>query len=302
MMEKLMQTNGILPQNPVFSRTVREWLIWGQEELAVLDAGESLSSAEWLLAESLGLERSRLYLEGDRFLSDQTLRTFQTWIALRKKRMPCAYITGKAFFWDEELSVGSGCLIPRPETELLVEQFCRYAALDASRTFSFLDLGTGSGAIGLALLRMYPKSSATLSDVSPDAMMIAQRNLERYDVKSRAELICADLFEHLEGRRWDAILCNPPYLAARDMTSLQPELRYEPRQALDGGTDGYEFNRQLAAQAPRHLSAMGCLGLEVGAGQAKTVIALLRKSGFIHIKSFQDYVGIERVILAQCGS
>ncbi len=282
-----------------FMKTSREWLIWGQEELADLDSGESLSSAEWLLAESLGLERSRLYLEGDRFLNDQTIRTFQAWIAQRKKRIPCAYITGKAFFRDEELLVGPGCLIPRPETELLVEHFGRYAAVDVSYAFSFLDIGTGSGAISLALLRMYSKASATLSDISVDALMMARKNLERYDVASRAEFVCADLFEHLEDRRWDAILCNPPYLAARDWESLQPELLYEPRQALDGGPDGYEFYRQLALQAPRHLSAGGSLGLEVGAGQAKTVIGLLRKSGFIHIKSFQDYAGIERVILAQ---
>lgn len=294
-----MQVSDVMPQNPVFSRTVREWLIWGQEELAALDSGESLSSAEWLLAESSGLERSRLYLEGDRFLNERTIQTFQAWIAQRKKRIPCAYITGTAFFWNEELLVGPGCLIPRPETELLVEQFCQYTAWDVSRHFSFLDLGTGSGAIGLALLRAYPNAAATLSDLSTDALAIAQKNLERYQVRSRAEFVCADLFEKLEGRRWDAIVCNPPYLAAGDWESLEPELLQEPRQALDGGQDGYAFYRQLAAQAPQHLSDLGCLGLEIGAGQEKIVSALLQNSGFINIKSFQDYAGIERVILAQ---
>ena len=281
-------------------------LSWGKEELASLGPGESQAGAERLLAGVLGVERFRLYLgQGDE-VSEEKAGDFRRLIAERKRRRPLAYLLGKVSFWNEILEVGPGCLIPRPETELLVERFLEESGFGKNDSFTFLDLGSGSGAIGIALLRHFPRARATFSDVSPEALEITQKNLGRYDLSNRAEIVCSDLFESFRisgrGRKLNAVLSNPPYLSRADWETAQPEILFEPRMALDGGEDGLDFYRRIAREAPHHLVRGGWLALEAGIHQAAKVSALLLENNFKNIRIFKDYAGIDRVVLAHTGS
>jgi release factor glutamine methyltransferase len=226
-------------------------------------------------------------------------RMFRSLIAKRKARTPLAYLRRKAFFWNEVLEVGPGCLIPRPETEILVEKFIEHSGFKKGSSFSFLDLGTGCGAIGIALLRHFSQAKGTFVDLSLEALRVTQNNLKRYRLLNRAEVIHSDLFSALSQRKWDAIVCNPPYLSNADWKHIQLEILFEPREALDGGQDGLDFYRRILRHSPDCLKDYGCLALEVGMGQAEIVSQWLRQKRFQGIQCFKDHAGIHRVIIAQ---
>lgn len=282
---------------------VWDLLSWGKEELDSLGPEEAHASAEQLLAGVLGLERYRLYLGPGEEIPEGKAVEFRRLVMERKQRKPLAYLLGKASFWDEILEVGPGCLIPRPETELLIEKFLENCGCRETDSFTFLDLGSGSGAIGIALLQQFPKARATFSDISAEALEITQKNLERYDLQNRAEIVCTDLFETFRnsGRKWKAILSNPPYLSQGDWESAQPEILFEPRTALDGGNDGLDFYRRIALEAGHHLHPEGWLALEAGIHQAEKIRQLLLEKHFKNVRIFKDHSGIERVVLAQTG-
>ncbi len=245
-------------------------LSWGKEELAFLGTDEATASTERLLAEAAGLDRHQIYLEPAAAVAENHKRLFKSWIQKRKSGVPAAYIIGKSFFWNEVLEVGPGCLIPRPETEILIERFIAETGFEKTASFSFLDLCTGSGAIGVSLLRHFSAAKAALLDVSQEALQIAEKNLKRYELLSRSELVLSNLFTQVEGRKWNAILCNPPYFAAKDWQDVQSEILCEPSLALDGGQDGLMFYREIIAQAGKYLLPNGWLWMEIGRGQAET--------------------------------
>lgn len=282
--------------------SLKELLAWAQNELKSLGAHEARTNSEWLLAELTGFDRVALYLAAGQVLSRTKVKKFRTLVAQRKRGVPFSYLTGKASFWNEVLEVGPGCLIPRPETETIVEQFIKNADFDSESPFSFLDLGAGSGAIGIALLRQYPKAHATFSDISVNALRFVRRNLKRYDLSSRAEVIRGDLFSAFKNRKWDAIISNPPYLSRADWKKAGPEILKEPREALDGGEDGFCFYRRIIAEAAQHLNVRGWLVLEMGIRQAQRVMGWLEHNGFESVNCFEDLSGIDRVILARAGS
>ncbi|MFA6600641.1 MAG: peptide chain release factor N(5)-glutamine methyltransferase [Candidatus Omnitrophota bacterium] len=277
-----------------------EVLNFGRRELSALGSLEGDASAERLLETLLDCPRSALYLEPDRRLSASVCGEYRRLVALRKQRVPTAYLCGKAFFRNEVLEVSPDCLIPRPETGLMIETVIREIRLPEA--FSFLDLGTGSGAIALTLLRHFEKSRGTLTDVSPEALAMARKNLETYGVLDRARFILSDFFEGLGAgpvnSGWDLIVSNPPYLTHEDLGRLQPEVAYEPRIALDGGPDGCEFYRRIIREAPAHLTQGGALVLEAGMGQAGKISGWLGEAGYLNIRIFKDDQGIERVVMA----
>ena len=273
----------------------RDLLSWGKEVLSVLGQRESLSSAEWLLSYVLQCERWQLQTE--ELVTSAQYEEYAKLIEKRKNRVPTAYLTHKAYFWDEELLVNQDCLIPRPETELLIEKFIENSGWDKKSSFSFLDLGTGSGAIALALLRTFPHATATLVDVSEETLKVAGENLARYQLEDRAELIESDLFKSLDEKKWDAILSNPPYLSDEDMQNLQPELAYEPQKALHAGEAGYFFYREITERAPLFLNEGGLLGFELGAGQAEKVSGFATAADFKDIQVYPEYNGINRVLM-----
>jgi len=253
-----------------------------------------------MLMQLLGLSRSdtlhRMNL-GEALSADQE-KQFFAWIQAREKRIPLAYLLGDVFFHGLKLNVGPGCLIPRPETELLVTKVA--ADLRERKNPVLLDIGCGSGAIALALLSEVEDANAVLVDVSLDALKIARANAENLKLDKRAEWIVSDLFSSIpHERKFDVIVSNPPYLTDEDMKALQPELAYEPRLALEGGVDGLDFYRRIVKDAGRYLKPGGCLGLELGAGQAKAVSEMLEKAGYVDLRINQDHQGIERVVLGR---
>lgn len=299
----LSRTSPAVFTKQVTRPVVWDLLSWGKEELESLGPEEAQASAERLLAGVLSLERYRLYLGPGEEIPEGKAEEFRRLVRERKRRKPLAYLLGKVSFWNEILEVGPGCLIPRPETELLVERFLENCGCRETDPFTFLDLGSGSGAVGIALLRYFPKARVIFSDISAEALEITQKNLGRYGLQNRVEVVCSDLFEAFQksGRKWNAILSNPPYLSQGDWEKVEPEILFEPRTALDGGNDGLDFYRRIAEQAERHLQPGGWLALEAGIHQAEKIRPLLTEGSFKNIRIFKDHSGIERVVLAQTG-
>jgi release factor glutamine methyltransferase len=232
--------------------------------------------AELLLAHVLRCPVVDVLAGSDQEVASTAIRTFNRCVARRGQREPLAYITGVKEFYGLKLKVTPSVLIPRPETEILVE---RAIALKPKRV---LDLGTGSGAIAAALAAALPDAEITATDISPAAIGIAKQNLPpRVVIKRGAD------FEPVKGETFDLVVSNPPYIASRDLIGLQPEVRREPHVALDGGPDGLDIVRRILKGAPRAL-------VEIGAGQS----ALLR-SEFRAVRFHRDLAGIERVVEKQ---
>lgn len=244
--------------------------------------------AEVLLAAILGVERIGLYTDHDRPMTSAETDMYRAAVARRGAREPVAYITGRRGFRRLELEVSSAVLVPRPETELLVE----WATEIAPQGGAVLDWGTGSGAIALALRDERPDLVVTGTDRSAAALEVARRN----DHQGIVEWVLSDGFAGLAGRRFDVGVANPPYLADRELTAVAPELGYEPSGALVSGPSGYEAFEQIAREAPGHLQPGGWLLVEVGLGQADHVCALLAASGFGDIAVRPDLAGIPRVV------
>lgn len=280
--------------------TPRQALLWGQSQLKAIGKTEARLSAERLLEAVLQCDRIFLYLESDQKISKTAAQKYRRWIEQRKKRIPLDYLLGQTHFWNEVLKVGPGCLIPRPSTEVLVEKFIEKSGFKSSHAFSFLDLGCGSGAIGIAILREFPKASAVFADVSAKAMAVTRHNLKKYQLLGRSRLVISDLFEKFrEGREvWDAVISNPPYLSAQDLKIAQKEVLKEPLAALAGGPDGLNLYRSISEAAPKFLKPGGLLVFEMGKGQAPAIKKFCSKS-FIQIEVFKDYAGIDRVLMAR---
>ncbi len=280
--------------------TVGEWLDWGKRSLGHLGRAEAAASAEQALGHVTGFERYRLYLDRHKQIAPEQKRLFRSIIRKRSARAPLAYLLKKKSFWKEELEVGPGCLIPRPETEILVETFLKSSGFRKDSSFIFLDLCAGSGAIGVSVLREFPKAFGYFADVSTRALAYVKKNVRNYGLESRCAIVRSALFTAFENKKisFDAILSNPPYVAEREWKQLQPELHHEPALALKGGKDGLDFYRSIVRDAPRFLRDSKQVYFEAGRGQAARVKDLLTQSGFENITVTKDHAGIPRVIAA----
>lgn len=270
------------------SATARELIDEGEARLAAAGIDTPRLDAELLLAAAAGATRSEI-VAGLVDPSGAT-GTYGVWLARRVQREPLAYITGRQGFRRIDLNVDERVLIPRPETELLV------AVVKVDRPCGILDIATGSGAVALALADELPDATITATDISADALAVARANAEEIDVAQRVTFLESDLLESVDGI-FDAIAANLPYVVAADIDGLQPEVsRFEPRLALDGGEDGLDLVRRLAASAQAQLKPGGMLALEVGDGQAVETQQILRSSGFVETERHEDLHGIERVV------
>jgi len=223
----------------------------------------------------------------------QATAILETLIARRAAREPLAYITGHREFWSLDFAVGPGVLIPRPDTETLIEQLIRRRP-DRATPLSLLDLGTGSGCLLVAALTEYPAAHGVGIDTSPDALAWATRNIAAHGLESRASLI-ETAWPQEASPGFDVILANPPYIPSADIETLEPEVsRYEPRAALDGGPDGLDAYRALAPRITRLLRPSGLAFLEFGAGQGEAVVAILASTGLEIAEIVPDLAGIPR--------
>jgi release factor glutamine methyltransferase len=253
--------------------------------------------AELLLAHALSWRRIDLYARIDHVPSAQALAKFREMVKARGERVPAKHLTGEAEFYSLSLAVSPGVLIPRPETELVVER--ALAVLPEDRESLVADLGTGSGAIAIALAAKRPKARVVATDVSAEALAVGRANAERHNVADRIEFRQGEWFAALDaGTLFDAILSNPPYVATPDLERAMPEVRdHEPRIALDGGPDGLKDLRGLVAGASAWLKPGGWLIVEVGAGEAGAVSDLAKGSGaYARVEVTKDFAGIDRIV------
>lgn len=251
--------------------------------------------AEWLLAAALGKPASYLRTWPEREVPAEVAGRFAADLARRRAGEPVAYILGRQGFWSLELEVAPATLIPRPDTELLVETALELLpASDAA----VLDLGTGTGAIALALAAERPAWRLTGVDRVAEAVELAERNRRRLGL-GNATFLQSDWFSALDGRRFELIASNPPYIAADDPHLVLGDLRFEPASALVAGADGLDDIRRIVAAAPDHLAAGGWLLLEHGFEQAAAVRALLAAGGFVEVHSRRDLGGHERISLGR---
>lgn len=258
--------------------------------------------ADWLLAHVLELPSHVLLLEGERTVSARQSERSWSLIRRRASREPLQYLLGTQEFRGLDMVVTRDVLIPRPETELLVEETLRVIArVNGPR---LADVGTGSGCIAVAVVRERPDATMYALDISAPALAVARANAIRHGMFDRIRFVQADLLGAFSVRareRFDVIVSNPPYIPVGELEGLQPEVsRYEPRVALAAGADGLVYYRRLLREAPMLLKQGGCLIVELGAGQADSVMSLERTSGaYDSIVCRKDEAGIERVLVAR---
>ncbi len=284
------------------SWTILRMILWSAEYLKNKGVETGRLDAEWLLAAALGVDRLQLYLKYDRPLSSEEREAFKLLLRRRAGREPLQYIIGRTGFRDLELQTDPRVLIPRPETEVLVQEVLDWASAGAE---SVWDMGTGAGAVVLSLAAEGTWTRLVATDVSPEALSVAADNAERYDLGGHVEFREGSLFEPLEeGERFDVIVSNPPYIAEGEKGELQPEVRdWEPPEALFAGEDGLDVIRQLVAGAPKHLLSGGLLALECGLGQAEGIAADVQATGaFGAVRIRADLTGRPRFVTAERGA
>jgi len=254
--------------------TTLKVLDWTKEFLASRGVENARLEAEWLLCAATGLDRVGLYLNFERPLDDEELAAYRSMVARRGRREPLQHILGTQEFCGLEFEVSPDVLIPRHDTETLVNE--ALARMPDAR--SILDIGTGSGCIAVVLSTRLHNAAVTAVDLSEAALVVARRNAERNGVA--IEFLHGSLLEPVAGRRFDLIISNPPYIPSCDIETLESEVRdFDPRGALDGGADGLDVYRAVIPDAAAFLNAGGWLLLEVGTGQAADVAQMFRAAG-----------------------
>jgi release factor glutamine methyltransferase len=257
--------------------------------------------ADLMLAKVLDQPRVKLYSEWDRILKPAEVQCYRAMIVKRVQGWPIAYLTGKKSFLSWDFMVTPAVLIPRPETEVLIETVVE---LVKNRTELYgVDVGTGSGVIAIALAKLLPGSTWIASDISEEALRVAKENASGLGAASQIEFVAGDLLEPLlparmGSRKFDIIVSNPPYIPGTELPALQKEVLREPALALDGGVDGLDLYRRLLPQALKLLTDNGLIAVEHGDGQRQALENLFMESGYLSCRSFKDPAGFERVLTA----
>ena len=272
--------------------TIREILSLSTEYLQKHGVTNPRKEAEWLLAEAMGVKRLDLYLRLDQQAAEQQKTQMRDYVRKRAARMPRAYVIGYAVFMGLKIDVNEQVLVPRPETEILVETARGLFPQDAS--IRAADIGTGAGAVAAALLDFFPNASVLATDLSSGVLGVARANLEKLAFMDRTELIEADLLPDGPADL-DLIAANLPYVREGDYDGLEPEVKREPKEALVSGPTGLEIIHRLIDLAPSRLKPAGWLVLEMGHDHAEEVKNRLAERGFTDIRTEDDFGGVERV-------
>jgi release factor glutamine methyltransferase len=301
--------SGTLGATPTGGRTAPDeiWTVlrmmrWSGEYLEGKGVERGRLDAEHLLAHVLGIGRLELYLQYDRPLVAAELDRFRPLLKRRARREPLQYILGLAAFRNLELRVDGSVLIPRPETEILVDEILEWAQAQERTDLTALDLGTGSGAIAISLASEGPFARVVASDLSEAALAVARANAGGAGVGERVEFRHGSYFEPLAATEvFDVVASNPPYVAEEERAALEPEVReWEPESALFAGPRGLAAIEAIVEGAGRHLVAGGLLALEVGLGQAGPVVGMLEDTGeYLDLRVRRDLTGRERMVLAR---
>ncbi len=259
------------------------------------------SEAEWLLTAVLNTDRANLFLMREHELQPNQQANFEALLRRRLKREPLQYILGVCAFFGFEFVVSPAVLIPRPETELLVEKVVGLAAKFSSPRI--IDLGTGSGCIAISLAKLMAKARLVATDISAAALEMAQKNAQRLGVADRIEFRLADVAqpEALSvSEPFDIVVSNPPYVLETERASLQPEIReWEPAAALYVGDDGLKFYRNIIDYCHRHLRASGWVACEMASQRSVAIAGLFREAGFHHVQIIKDLAGLERHLIGK---
>ena len=253
---------------------------------------------ELLLSHVLGLKRMELYLQFERVLTENELDQLRPLVKRRGLREPLQHIIGSVDFCDVKLQVSPAALIPRPETELLVQAVLDRFSADSS--FKFLDMGTGTGAVALAICKVRPHASAIAIDISTEALELAKTHPEKNQILNQIEFRQGNLFEPVKpGEEFDLIVSNPPYIPTNVISTLQSEVQHDPKLALDGGEDGLKIISALIRDSQKYLKPRGRLIFEMGHDQRSSVEKLLQNENFGEIGFVNDLQGYARVALTR---
>lgn len=276
--------------------TISSIINWTRQYFGSKGIDNPRLDAEVLLSHILGKDRLYLYTHFDQPLTSEELAAYRQAVKRRVMYAPVAYINGYKEFMGLDFVVSPAVLIPRPDTEILVE--AALARLNGVEAPAIADLGTGSGAIIVSLLVKLGTAVGTAVDISAEALAVAGENAAKQGVAERLAFLQGDMLQPLAGKKFTALVSNPPYIPDGDIAGLSPEVRQEPRLALAGGVDGLNFYRQIVAQGADFLVPTGFIAVEVGINQAEPVAALADTTSRLKVETIlKDYAGIERVVI-----
>lgn len=280
--------------------TISEVLIQGTKILKEeMDNPSPRLDSEVLLCDLLKLDRSYLLINDNKPLSQEIYDSYLIKILRRKQGEPVAYIINRQEFMGFNFYVDNRVLIPRPDTEILVETTIGELKNHSNKNYKILDIGAGSGAIGLSIAKLFPDIKMTLVDISKDALCVARRNTTLLNI-CNVEIIQSDCFSNCDDRKFNIIVSNPPYISTEVIKTLQREVReYEPKLALEGGRDGFKYYQRIIEEAKDYLFDDGLLIFEIGFDQAKGVKKLLEENNYHKIEVIKDLAGHDRVVKAQ---
>ena len=284
---------------------IQELLAYGKKILSDAEIENSSLDTELLLMKAADISREDIFTYPEKIIDKDTSDNFKRLVEMRAANMPLKYITNNCEFMSLDFYVDKNVLIPRPDTEILVEHAIKEineCEIVLDKPLQVLDLCTGSGCIAVSIAKHCENVKILATDISPSALSIAKRNAEKIEVSDRIEFIKSDILNeefHTE-MRFDVIISNPPYIKTSDIEGLQPDIKqYEPISALDGGADGLDFYRAIASNSPRLLNSGGKLMLEIGFDQSTEVSKLLSENGFMNIKTLKDLSGNDRVVYGE---
>ena len=293
----------------IYNLTMQNWTIqkllnWVTEYLTSKGIDLPRLSAELLLSHVLGLKRIELYTQFDRPVTQQQLDKLHNLVERAGQKEPIPYLVGKTEFYSLELNVTADCMIPRPETELLVERAIEFLRTRTGKQF-VCDLCTGSGCIAVAIARNYPDCQIIATDISDAALSVAAKNIEKHRLKERIRLLCGDLFDpivpQLDVEKFDLIVCNPPYVSAAEFEKLGKNVKdYEPKLSLFAGDDGLDIYRRIIERVGTFLKSDAAIMLEIGYNQGQAVKQLLEQAScFGEITIEKDFNNNDRIAIAK---